>query len=103
MSVFCNIRSVRHSARHPFSFDKYILVDIDLIVKPLLVVLLSLQSQILPVYDLIVNQVMPTVVLTLPLGMTGTLAVHPFAFDKYIVSDGDLIVNRFCFNKTLDR
>ena len=33
MSVFCNIRTVRHSAHHPFSFDKHILVDIDLIVK----------------------------------------------------------------------
>jgi len=95
MSVFCNIRSDRHSARHPFSFDKYILVDIDLIVKP-------------PVgcafFTTVPN---PTGIsfncqpqhadccFDTTLGMTGTLAVHPFAFDKYIVSGIDLIVNRF--------
>jgi len=96
MSVFCNIRTVRHGAVHPFSFDKHILVDIDLIVKP-------------PVgcafFTTVPN---PTGIsfncqpqhadccFDLTLGMTGTLAVHPFSFDKYIVTGIDLIVNRFC-------
>jgi hypothetical protein len=34
--------------------------------------------------------------------MTGTLAVHPFAFDKYIIAENDLIVKKKNPKETVD-
>jgi len=34
--------------------------------------------------------------------MTGTLAVHPFAFDKYIIAENDLIVKKKIEKETVD-
>ena len=103
MSVFCNIRSDRHGAVHPFSFDKYILVDIHLIVN--LLVTCAFFTTVPNPTGISVNcqPQHADCCFDLTPGMTGTLAVHPFSFDKYIVTGIDLIVNRFCGNKTLDR
>jgi len=34
--------------------------------------------------------------------MTGTLAVHPFAFDKYIITENDLMVKKKNLKETVD-
>jgi hypothetical protein len=34
--------------------------------------------------------------------MTGTLAVHPFSFDKYIIAENDLMVKRKIEKETVD-
>jgi hypothetical protein len=34
--------------------------------------------------------------------MTGTLAVHPFSFDKYIITENDLMVKKKIEKETVD-
>jgi hypothetical protein len=34
--------------------------------------------------------------------MTGTLAVHPFSFDKYIIAENDLMVKKKNPKETVD-
>jgi hypothetical protein len=102
MSVFCNIRSDRHSAVHPFSFDKYILVDIHLIVN--LLVTCAFFTTVPNPTGISVNcqPQHADCCFDLTLGMTGTLAVHPFSFDKYIIAENDLIVKKKNLKETVD-